>query len=116
MNTRLLAWAHLVCLVWLWTLSAIGQAAFQPAKLAEIDSAIETAIKERKCPGGVLWLERNGVIYSKAYGQRAVVPAADHAVSNPTSDHPPLPAEKPPMLSVSPSFSCASPPVTTTSR
>ena len=31
-------------------------------------------------------------------GRVAVVPAADHAVSNPTSDHPPLPAENGPVV------------------
>ena len=54
-----------------------SQSAFHPSKLAEMDNAIESAIKDRKCPGGVLWLERNGVIYSKAYGQRAVVPTGE---------------------------------------
>ena len=43
-------------------------------KLADIDAAIERAIAEKKCPGGVLWIERNGVAYRKAYGARAVEP------------------------------------------
>lgn len=51
--------------------------AFQAAKLAEMDAAIHQAIAEKKCPGGVLWLERNGSVYHRAYGQRAVVPAAE---------------------------------------
>ena len=54
-----------------------AQAPFYPSKLSEMDNAIESAIKDGKCPGGVLWLERNGVTYSKAYGQRAVEPAAE---------------------------------------
>ena len=36
--------------------------------------AIEQAIANKKCPGGVLWLEHRGAIYHKAYGNRALVP------------------------------------------
>jgi uncharacterized protein YbbC (DUF1343 family)/CubicO group peptidase (beta-lactamase class C family) len=50
---------------------------FQPAKLREMDQVIQQAITERRCPGGVLWVERNGVAYHRAYGQRAVVPAVE---------------------------------------
>ena len=46
-------------------------------KLAEMDAAINEAIAEGKCPGGVLWLERNGTSYHKAFGKRALVPAAE---------------------------------------
>lgn len=55
---------------------AVSQA-FRPEKLAEMDDAIAQAISEKKCPGGVLWLEHNGSRYSKAYGSRAVVPAQE---------------------------------------
>ena len=51
--------------------------AFYSAKLAEMDAAIERAIPDKKCPGGVLWLEHRGASYHKAYGQRALVPAAE---------------------------------------
>jgi uncharacterized protein YbbC (DUF1343 family) len=54
-----------------------ADSSFYPAKLAEMDAAIEQAIADKKCPGGVLWLEHNGVIYQKAYGNRALVPAAE---------------------------------------
>ena len=47
---------------------------FRPNKLAAMDAAIETAIAHHQCPGGVLWLERDGDVYCKAYGDRAVVP------------------------------------------
>ena len=50
---------------------------FYPAKLAEMDNAITGAIADKKCPGGVLWLERRGVSYHKAYGNRALVPATE---------------------------------------
>src|SRR6185295_16957107 len=47
---------------------------FHTDKLAEMDAAIEQAIADKKCPGGVLWLERNGVAYRKTYGKRSLVP------------------------------------------
>ena len=45
---------------------------FFPEKLTAMDAAITEAIAEKKCPGGVLWLERNGTAYHKAFGNRAV--------------------------------------------
>jgi len=50
---------------------------FDPGKLAEMDAAIEQAIADKKCPGGVLWLEHRGASYHKAYGRRALVPAPE---------------------------------------
>lgn len=50
---------------------------FRAEKLAAMDAAIETAIASNKCPGGVLWLERNGTAYHKAFGSRALVPARE---------------------------------------
>src|ERR1039458_5730901 len=42
--------------------SAISNAApFDPAKLAAMDAAINQAIVDKKCPGGVLWVEHRGV-------------------------------------------------------
>ncbi|HOB97253.1 MAG TPA: DUF1343 domain-containing protein [Verrucomicrobiota bacterium] len=58
-------------------------AAFDASKLAEMDAAIEAAIADKRCPGGVLWLERNGVAYRKAYGRRAVFPS-DEAMTEDT--------------------------------
>ncbi|NOS72476.1 MAG: DUF1343 domain-containing protein [Verrucomicrobia bacterium] len=52
-------------------------AEFAPARLAEMDDAIKTAIAENKCPGGVLWFEHGGETYSKAFGKRALVPAVE---------------------------------------
>jgi len=51
--------------------------AFLPEKLAALDAAIEQAIADRKCPGGVLWLERDGHCYHRAYGQRALIPTPE---------------------------------------
>jgi CubicO group peptidase (beta-lactamase class C family) len=52
-------------------------AACYPEKLAEMDAAINEAIADKKCPGGVLWLEHRGVSYHKAYGNRALVPTVE---------------------------------------
>ena len=49
---------------------------FRPEKLAAMDAAIQDVIANKKCPGGVLWIEHNGISYHKAYGERALVP--DH--------------------------------------
>lgn len=58
-------------------LPGAGAADFRPQKLAEMDAAINEAIADQKCPGGVLWVEHGGAVYHKAFGQRAVVPAAE---------------------------------------
>ena len=50
---------------------------FHREKLAEMDTAIERAVAEHDCPGVVLWVERNGAAYHKAYGNRALVPAEE---------------------------------------
>ena len=50
---------------------------FYPAKLAEMDAAINHAIADKKCPGGVLWLEHQEASYHKAYGNRSLVPAVE---------------------------------------
>lgn len=50
---------------------------FHREKLAEMDAAIRQAVADRQCPGAVLWLEREGVDYHKAYGKRALVPAEE---------------------------------------
>ena len=42
-----------------------------------IDSTINEAIAAQKIPGGVVWIERDGEVYSRAYGNRAVVPARE---------------------------------------
>ena len=52
-------------------------AMFHPEKLAEMDAAVNQAVAEGNCPGAVVWLERNGVYYGKAYGKRALVPVEE---------------------------------------
>ena len=46
-------------------------------KLAEMDAAINDAITDKRCPGGVLWLQHQGRSHYKAFGQRALVPAKE---------------------------------------
>ena len=48
-----------------------------PAKLAEIDSAMQKAIGEHRLPGAVVWVEHGGEIYWKAYGNRSLVPTVE---------------------------------------
>jgi uncharacterized protein YbbC (DUF1343 family)/CubicO group peptidase (beta-lactamase class C family) len=50
---------------------------FDTNKLTEMDWAIANAMAEKRLPGAVLWVERNGVAYHRAYGQRAVVPETE---------------------------------------
>lgn len=47
---------------------------FDSQKLAAMDAAVAEAIANQKCPGGVLWVERDQQACRKAYGKRAVVP------------------------------------------
>ena len=71
---RVLALAAAVIFAGAWLAGAAPKLAdvFKPEKLAEMDAAITNAIAEKKTPGAVLWVERNGVAYHKAYGNRSV--------------------------------------------
>src|SRR6266550_2459531 len=51
--------------------------AFHKDKLKAMDAAINQAIAEKKCPGGVLWVEHKSTSYHKAYGHRALVPSVE---------------------------------------
>ncbi len=46
-------------------------------KLAAVDAAIMAAIEQGKTPGGVLWIERKGQSYKKAFGNRSLVPTKE---------------------------------------
>ena len=59
------------------TLTVELKSSFYAEKLAEMDAAIASAIADKKLPGGVLWLERDGAVYSKAYGRRVVAPTEE---------------------------------------
>ena len=49
-------------------------AGLNPAKLGQIDTEINRAIAEGKCPGAVVWIEHGASHYERAYGQRSLVP------------------------------------------
>ena len=51
--------------------------AFRANRLEEMERAITNGIAEKHLPGAVLWLERLGLTYQKAFGHRAVQPAAE---------------------------------------
>jgi uncharacterized protein YbbC (DUF1343 family)/CubicO group peptidase (beta-lactamase class C family) len=75
-------WLSLSLLVWLCACRTAppaprSAALFYPAKLVEMDAAINQAIADKRCPGGVLWVEHRGATYHKAYGMRALVPAEE---------------------------------------
>jgi CubicO group peptidase (beta-lactamase class C family) len=75
-------WSSLICVCFVMFLSGCAthpptRQVFRPEKLAEMDAAINAAIADKRCPGGVLWLEHEGVSYHKAYGNRALVPAVE---------------------------------------
>lgn len=72
----LAGFAAAACLV----ASAVG--AFRPEKLTALDAAIAEAISAGKLPGGVLWLEQEGAMYRRAYGQRALVPVPESATED----------------------------------
>jgi CubicO group peptidase (beta-lactamase class C family) len=50
---------------------------FRSEKLSGLDALIEQGISEKRMPGAVLWVEHRGAVYQKAYGQRAIEPAAE---------------------------------------
>lgn len=67
-------------LAFLFSLSLAGISTAQeldPAKLSQIDTAIDTAIGEGRLPGAVVWVEHGSDIYWKAYGKRSLVPAQE---------------------------------------
>lgn len=50
---------------------------FDAAKLAKVDAMIEQAIRDSKLLGAAVWIERNGVAYHKAFGERATKPSVE---------------------------------------
>lgn len=62
-----------------WTLRAADEpaSAFRESRLRAMDAAVSNAITAGRTPGAVLWLERGGAVYSRAYGNRGVVPASE---------------------------------------
>ena len=59
-------------------LAAAPGAGFSPARLARIDAAVEDALSARELPGAVVLVGRGDrVVFRKAYGNRAVLPARE---------------------------------------
>jgi CubicO group peptidase (beta-lactamase class C family) len=52
-------------------------AVFRRDNLEQIDTTITQAIADKKLPGGVFWLERQGAAYHRAYGRRSVAPTEE---------------------------------------
>lgn len=70
----------LVCfsLAWLGSVAAnAAEETFHASKLAELDGTIDAAIQDKTIVGGVLWVERNGAAYHKAFGYRSLKLAAE---------------------------------------
>jgi uncharacterized protein YbbC (DUF1343 family)/CubicO group peptidase (beta-lactamase class C family) len=56
---------------------AVAGPEFDAARLREIDDAITQAVTDARTPGAVFRLERDGTVYQKAYGDRAIVPGLE---------------------------------------
>jgi CubicO group peptidase (beta-lactamase class C family) len=56
---------------------AAAQDAFHQEKLTALDAGITQAIAGTKIIGAALWVERDGVSYHKAFGNRALEPSAE---------------------------------------
>ena len=63
---------------WLFFVVAISYSAAAPSfkadRLSDINTAITNAIAAKNIPGAVLWVERLGLTYHKAFGQRSLTP------------------------------------------
>jgi CubicO group peptidase (beta-lactamase class C family) len=66
--------------------SAGPPARLEPARFAGIDAAITQAIAERKLPGAVFHLERDGDAYEQAYGRLSYEPDARPVAANTVFD------------------------------
>ncbi len=58
-------------------ISAKSATEFNAAKLLQIEGAIVKAMAEKRMPGCVFRLERNGLAYQKSFGKRALVPSEE---------------------------------------
>src|SRR5580658_3889727 len=67
------------CFLWfcLALVSSTAANPLDPAKLGQIDVALQKAIDENRLPGAVVWVEHGGDVYWKAYGNRSLVPTVE---------------------------------------
>ncbi|MDP7010698.1 MAG: serine hydrolase domain-containing protein [Verrucomicrobiota bacterium] len=90
----MLHYVYIICVLCLFSLSACVKSpvspaspvkladTFDPNKLRTIGAAITVAQEENRLPGGVLWIERNGTHFTKAYGNASVEPIQTPAQKN----------------------------------
>ena len=57
-------------------------AGFDATRLRDIDKAVEESIDAHRLPGGVIWIEHDGSVYTRAYGRRALVPRRERMTGN----------------------------------
>lgn len=80
MHLRHLSWClALACCLLARGAELVGPASkqFQIERLPALNAAVEKAIAEKQCPGGVLWVERDGEAHVAALGNRAVEPRVE---------------------------------------
>ena len=83
-----LAGAAAALLVCAWMLASCGtprravSEAFSSPKLAELGSVVTQGIAEKRLPGAVIWLERGGVVYERAYGWRETTPESEEMTTD----------------------------------
>ena len=68
---------HTLFLTVLFASCATVPRAFDASRIREIDTAVMEAIAAQRLPGGVLWVERDGETYHRAYGNRSLVPTVE---------------------------------------
>jgi CubicO group peptidase (beta-lactamase class C family) len=66
--------------------TAGSQSELDTSRFVQIDSAIDAAAAERKLPGAVFHLERNGAVYEKAYGRLSYETGAAQVSTNTVFD------------------------------
>lgn len=73
----LMSLTRLLAMTLLTAAAAFGAPGFHVDRLAAIDDAISQAITDAKTPGAVFRMEHDGLVYQKAYGSRALLPAVE---------------------------------------
>ncbi len=63
-----------------------ASARFDPNVLHTIDSSVANAIREKRLPGGIVWIEREGQAWNKSYGYRATIPRRESTTQDTVYD------------------------------
>lgn len=77
MKTRRMTRHAIAAAVLLLSLRCASSPALRPQNGDALDAAIERAIDEKRIPGGVLWIEHQDRAFTRAYGDRALVPEVE---------------------------------------